>query len=346
MLTEYALTPHLFDDLHNADEPQWLERLRAFGLRLLPPGSARICNTVVSDLCNGSWYTNAFLPLLKDLEKRQNQDQTTRLPALDLLKTLRPRLADRLVERPFSSDSLPDTEEQWAIEAESSGERLGLPIHRLVGSQKLVPGQGRHTLSQTQDEAFWDSVSAAPTVPADLTQQLAVLRRMCSFYSFLAFASPQLVAEGSGKDLTFAIGLAKRAFHWHRDFSPLQRIDLHVKGDTGSDAARTRQAEAILDRVKTELGPATERVRVWLWRNVKERRLLVGHSDGSNAHPRVVWGVAMTHVARPGSDDPKRDHHTFSVLERQATSRLTSDYYGTTNQPYPGSPWVRQTSNK
>jgi len=343
MLTEYALTPHLFDDVHNADDPQWMDQLRAFGLRLLPADPIRICNTVVSDLCNGGWFASAFLPLLTDLEKRQNEDRTTRLPQLDLLKTLRPRLEGRLVQRPSCSGLWPDAEEQWACEAESSGERLELPVHRLVGSQTLALAQGRHILSHTRDESFWCSVPSSQTIPADLDQQLAALRKMCSFYSFLAFTSPQLTAEGSGKDLTFAVKLAKAAFHRHYDFSPPQRIDLHVKGTTSGDADRARQAEAILDCVESELGPGTRMVRVWLWRDVKERRLLVGHSDGSQAHPRVIWGVAMTHVARPGSDDPKRDRHTFSVLDRRETSRLASEYYGATaTKPYPGSPWMRQ----
>jgi len=75
----------------------------------------------------------------------------------------------------------------------------------------------------------------------------------------------------------------------------------------------------------------------------KERRLLVGHSDGSDAHPRVIWGVAMTHVARPGTDDPVRDRHTFSVLDRRETSRLSSEFYTDARRHcYPDSPLTIQ----
>jgi hypothetical protein len=340
MLTEYALTPYLFDDQHNSDDPEWLERLRAFGERLLPTDSGRMSNTVVSDLCDGSWYATGFLPLLQDLERRRNEDHTT-LTALALLKTLRPRLEGCLVKRPFCDDLLPDSEEQWACEAETSSARSRLPIHRIVGSHRLAPGPQRHTLPQTQEETFWDTVPVTQTIPADMGQQLAAVQRMCSLYSFLAFASPQLSALGSGKDLNFAIEFARAALRRPRDFPPPQRIDLHAEGTTDGEAQRAQQAEAILRRVEADLGPATSLVRVLLWRTVKERRLLVGHSDSSDGHPRVLWAVAMTHVARPDTDSPARDRHTFSVLDRRETSRLSSELYSdTARQLYPGSPWT------
>ena len=107
MLTEYALTPHLFDDRHNAGDPQWLDRLRRFGERLLPANPKRACNTVVSDLCDGVWFSTEIVSLISELEQRQDDDRSVRIPALDLLKTLRPRLERHLVKRPFSGGSWP-----------------------------------------------------------------------------------------------------------------------------------------------------------------------------------------------------------------------------------------------
>ncbi|MFW6114137.1 MAG: hypothetical protein ACOC7K_00175 [bacterium] len=342
MLTEYALTPHLFDDLHNADAPEWLPQLRRFGHRLLPPDHSRVCNTVVSDLYGGSWYASAFVPLVEDLERRQQQDPTTRLPALDLLRALRPRLDWRLVVRPPCSQEMPDAEDAWACEAEASAARLQLPYHRLVGSCRLSLAAGRHRLQQTDDEAFWDPVSPIQTIPATVNDQVLALQRMCSFYSFLSFSSQFMTAQGGGRDLAFAIAIARRALRRHHDFSPPNLIDLHTEGTTDGDVERQQQAEAILARVRAELGPAVRLVRVFLWRDVKERRLLIGHCNGgSSQRPQVVWGVAMTHVVRPGTDDPNRDRHTFPVLDRRETSRLYSDFYGKTGPaPYPGSPWT------
>jgi hypothetical protein len=341
MLTEYALTPQLFDDQYNSDDPEWLERLRVFGERLLPAGAARLCNSVVSDLYDGSWYASTFQPLIQDLDRRQSEDHTKVLPALGLLKALRPRLEACLVIRPLTSGKWPETEEAWASEAEASAAKSKLPFHRLVGSQKLALAPGRHCLHRTVEEPFWDAVPTAQTLPADVDQQLLAIRRMCSFYSFFAFASPQLMAHGGGKDLTFALRLAKSTFQRPFGFSQPNRIDLHVQGTTDGDPQRKQQADAILQRAEIELGPAVKTVRVFLWPTVKERRLLVGHSDGNGLRPQVIWGVVMTHVARPDSDDPKTDRHTFSLLDRRETSRLTSDYYDNTRlKPYAGSPFT------
>ncbi|MDY0170398.1 MAG: hypothetical protein RBS80_27890 [Thermoguttaceae bacterium] len=343
MLTEYALTPHLFDDEHNAGDGEWLERLRRFGARLLPRAPGGVCNTVVSNLCDGSWYAYAFDLIIQDLERRQRRDRSRSLPALDLLRSLRQPLKDRLVVRPFvpPADALPETEDEWAGEAETSAMRLDLPIHRLVGSGRLTAGTGRYRLDETHDEAFWKSIFSSPTIPADLDKQLAALRPFCCFYSFIAFSSPHLAAERSGGDLPFAMRLAKAALARHHDFQPPRRIDLHTAGTTDSAERRDQQAKAILERARAELGRGADIVRVFLWQTVKERRLLVGHANEDGNSLRATWGIAMTHVARPGIDDPKRDEHTFTLQDRSATSRLYSSLYGTTAPGlYPDSPWM------
>ncbi len=56
MLTEYAITPHVFDADHNAAYTEWLKELRAFGERLLPTGMNRVHNNVVSNLCDSHWF--------------------------------------------------------------------------------------------------------------------------------------------------------------------------------------------------------------------------------------------------------------------------------------------------
>jgi hypothetical protein len=339
MLTEYALTPHLFDDWHNAGDPQWLDRLRRFAERLLPANPKRACNTVVSDLCDGAWFSNEIVSLINELERRQDDDRSVRIPALDLLKTLRPRLERHLVKRPFSGSSLPSDEQGWADEAVASGKSSRMPIHRIVVSTSLGAGPEWTNLSAADGEGFWETTPVIESPRADLTEQLQLLRRMSTFYNFLAFASPQLIATGSGKDLTFAISLAKAAFQRPTGFDMPVRIDFHAQGEKDPE----QQAKAILQRVHGELGPATNRIRLFLWSDLKERTLLFGKSDGSNKPPSIIWAVSATHVVRPDSDNPSRFRHTFSVLPRLDTSRLASDFYtNTAKRLYSGSPF-RQT---
>jgi hypothetical protein len=296
---------------------------------------------VVSDLCDGVWFQTEIVSLIGQLEQRQDDDCSVRIPAIDLLKTLRPRLERRLVRRPFSGDSLPTDEQGWADEAVASAQSSGMPIHRIVVSSRLSEGPRWTILPKAEGEDFWETAPMTELPRADLPEQLQLLRRMCTFYNFLAFASPHLSAVGSDKDLTFAVRLARAAFQRPTGFGMPARIDLHTEGNaTASDAQRQADAAAILQRVKNELGPATSMVRLFLWRDLKERRLLFGQSNGSNKPPSIVWAVSATHVARPDSDDPNQDRHTFSVLSPLDTSRLASDFYSNTSRRlYPGSPF-------
>ena len=201
-----------------------------------------------------------------------------------------------------------------------------------------MPDAGPHwtNLPTTEGEDFWETTPVIESPRADLREQLQLLRRMSTFCNFLAFASPHLSAAGSGKDLTFAVNLAKAAFQRPPGFDMPVRIDLHVEGEKEPE----QQANAILQRVKGELGPATDRVRLFLWSDIKERTLLFGKSDGSNNPPSIIWAVSTTHVVRPDSDNPDRVRHTFCVLPRLETSRLASDFYSNTaKRLYPGSPF-------
>ncbi len=340
MLTEYALTPHLFDDQHNANDPEWLEELRAFGERLLPISGSNVFNTFVSDLCDGSWFKTEVASIIASLEQRRLENRVIRLPALDLLKTLRPRLERHLVTRPYSETTWPEAEEDWAGEAHHSSSSSGIPIHRIVASSRLGKGPRWTILGDACGEKFWQPVQTPQRPRADVGEQIGLLRRMSAFYTFLAFASPHLKAKGAGKDLPFAVALAKDACRRPTGFDPLARIDLHSEGSIGRDSTRQEEATAILKKVKDELGPAIRMVRLFLWKTLKERSLLFGQSNGSDRKPRVIWAVSPTHVARPDTDNPNRDRHTFAVLPRAEVSKLAGEFYSNADADlYPGSPF-------
>lgn len=339
MLTEYALTPHLFDDEYNQDVPGWLERLRAFGNRLLPTGRDHPFNTVISDLYGSSWFKSGFLPLIYSLQQRQSDDPSECLAALNLLKAIRPRIERHLVNRPSVNEDFPVDEEQWVSEAIASSEVSGLSIHQIVTSSKL-PADSRWTLlDRTQEESFWeDAISVTRSPRANLGEQLGALRRMCSFYGFLAFASPHLDVYGS-TDLTFAIELVKLALDRPRGFFPVTRIDLHTKGSPEADE-RQLFTERVLGKLSNALGSDAKAIRLFLWPTMLERHLLVGRAT-RDSKPAVVWALSMTHVVRPDADGPDQENPTFSVMPTSRTSRLASRYYSNTAEtPYHGSPFT------
>jgi len=342
MLTEYALTPHLFDDEHNAGDPEWLTRLRAFGDRLLPTGADRVFNTIVSDLFGASWFRGEFAPLVENLERRQEADRQTRLPALDLLKALRPRIKRHLVRRPAcNSDDYPMDEGGWAAEAVASSERSGLPIHRIVASSCFEPDgelAGKlKLLGNAQDESFWDCVPPTQWPRADLAEQCATIGRMCTFYTFLSFVSPHLDVQGS-TDLRFAVELVRTAHNRPTGFAPPARIHLHTKGPS-EEHLRKSLVERVLARLDSDLGDLARIVRLFLWPSLLERHLLVGHAQG-DSKPAVVWAVSLTHVVRPDLDGPDQDPATFAILPANRTSKLASRYYSNpSTDPYAGSPF-------
>lgn len=342
MLTEYALTPHVLDAKHNAADPEWLERLRAFGERLLPLSAGRVHNNVVSDLCDSHWYAREIAPMIDALQREQEKNVSRRIPALDLLKAIRPRLERHLVGRPFTDGVWPQDEETWAREALASSGSSGIAIHRVVTSAQLATNDSWTSLTDATTERFWEPVAPVANPRAKLEEQLSLLRRMTAFYSFIAFVSPYISAEGMGKDLTFAVSLARVALERPAGFAKPSLIDFHTEGVFRNDAERQNQAMAILDRVSEVIGDDVGIVRLFLWRDVKERRLIVGHSDGNGGTPQTAWAVAMTHVVRPDTDSPDGERHAFSVLPRAEASRLASGLYNNTQaRLYPGSPFRR-----
>ena len=162
MLTEYALTPHLFDDEHNDEDSDWPAQLRYFGERLLPASQNGASNTVISDLHAGNWLFCGFAPLIDNLQARQDANRSVRLPALDLLKQLRPRLERQLVRRPICNSEMPLDEAGWVGEAFESSKSSNIPIHRIVACSSYRcdvenPNQPIPLLD-TRQETFWNGI--------------------------------------------------------------------------------------------------------------------------------------------------------------------------------------------
>lgn len=342
MLTEYALTPHVFDDEHNVNDPQWLEQLRSFGNRLLPVDQEQIFNTVISNLYSGSWYESNFLQIINSLEERQ-KTSTDKLHTLDLLKQLRPRIEKHLIVRPAIKEDYPSNEEDWCEEAVSTNTRTMLPIHRIVGSSKLEIGRGCYRLDQTADYGFWDRIADRQWVEAKVETQVGCIKKMCSFYSFIGIASPHLSCLGSGRDLNFAIALIKSALNREPGLGAVRQIDLHTEGPYTGEAERNTFAQNIMCRMQQEFNDKTGMIRLYLWPSLLERHMIFGKATGGKK-PNVVWAISATHFARPDTDGPDQDPATFTLLPTSLSSKVASRYYSPNpnRKPYSGSPFTAE----
>ncbi|MFH1614298.1 MAG: hypothetical protein ABIG61_04335 [Planctomycetota bacterium] len=341
MLTEYALTPHVFDDEHNSNNPQWLEQLRAFGNRLLPVDQEQTFNTVISNLYSGSWYESNFLQIINSLEERQ-KTLHSKLHALDLLKQMRPRIERHLIVRPAVKEDYPLKEEDWHAEAVLTNARTTLPIHRIVGSSKLKVENNGYRLDQiNNNDRFWDRIADRQWLEAKVETQVNYIKKMCSFYSFIGIASPHLSCLGSGRDLNFAIALIKSALDREHGLGAVQRLDLHTQGPYTGESERNTFAQNVMRRLQQEFDNKASLINLYLWPSLLERHLMFGKATGGEK-PNTVWAISATHFARPDSDGPNQDPATFTLLPTSLSSKVASRYYSPNpnRKPYSGSPFT------
>ena len=335
MLTEYALTPHLFDDEHNARDSKWLEQLQEFGKRLLPVDEAQVFNTIISDLYDGSWYESNFKPIIQNIESRQKKDFSERIPALDLLKEIRRRISEFLVKRPASKRKYPDSEMDWIDEAIASSLQFNLSVGKIVTSSQISSDERWNRLDESWKANLWEGVPVVQCPTADMGDQISRFQRVCSFYDFLAFASPQIDIHGS-KDLDFFIELVKKSSDRPNGFDKLLCFDLHTKSDV-SQLSQQQLTARIKERLTQKLGENAKLIRLYLWPEMLERRLLCGYDRG-DGKPKIIWSFSLSHVVRPQLDGPTQEDMTFSVLPARQTSRLRDRYYGIIRRPFSGFP--------
>ena len=123
MLTEFALTPDLFDEQHHAGDPAWREKIRAFGRGLFPPSNP--CPTIIADLFGGTW-SYAVGQAIARADPRGADPSI-----IGLLQSLRSRLQRACVKRPARGD-YPSDEAGWVRAAcDFDGDA---PIDRIVGT--------------------------------------------------------------------------------------------------------------------------------------------------------------------------------------------------------------------
>lgn len=340
MLTEYALTPHIFDDEHNAENPLWLDQLRAFGNRLLPIDDEQTVNTVIANLYGGSWFESNILQLIESLESRRC-DSTNAQSAYNLLRQLRTRIQRHLVTRPAKNSNYPSEEEDWCQEAFKIDEETDIPIHRIVSSAKMQVSDKWFRLDQTNTDGFWDRVPDREWIEAKVEKQIDCIKKLCSFYSFIGITSPHISSLGLGRDLNFAIKVIKTAINKENGLDRVRRIDIHTEWPCRGSMSREQFSDGILEKIHDEIGEKIKIIRLYLWRSLLERHLMFGNATGGDK-PNVIWTVSSTHFARPDTDGPDQDPATFTLLPRKISSKLTSRYYSPNPSriPYEGSPYL------
>lgn len=309
MLTEFALTPEVFDPACGGpDREQWREHIREFARGAYP--DHQVASLLVSNLYGGEWKKRfrALVSSAQDADK-------------ELLQSIEPKLARSLVFRPAFGQT-PSQESHWITHAGYSSQRL--PIDRVVYSSALAnpPGiccrvQPVHDSSRRD---FWDCLGPQRDPQMDLAEQVRELTPLVTRFPLIAFASPHLHV-GDGKDAAFALALIKAACQRPQGFPGPVRIDLFTHAPSLKDAA----AVAIADYVERHARPRPI-LRLACLPKFVERVLMLGELDGDDADIR--WGAHLGHVVRPALDGPGADPTTWTILRQKTCAHWSDNLYG------------------
>ena len=340
MLTEFALTPDLFDEQHHAGDPAWREKIRAFGRGLFPPSNP--CPTIIADLFGGTW-SYAVGQAIARADPRGADPSI-----IGLLQSLRSRLQRACVKRPARGD-YPSDEAGWVRAAcDFDGDA---PIDRIVGtdafSQDRAGAARLSTLSRTGTDEFWNGITGTHSPRMDLGAQMDLLRPICLHATFICFASPHVYGSGSS-DFDFATELITRALARPADFPRVELLDIHTKGEP-DPVARESHRDFVLHELRSRVGPPRPTVRLFFWPKLLERILLAGDVTIDAAGERAGktrWALSLSHVARPVLDGPSADPTTWALLHDRDASRWHERLYGQpatagreypSDAPFPGS---------
>jgi hypothetical protein len=298
MLTEIALTPHVFDQESNPDTDRWLDWLYELGRNIAPRTAA--APVMTSDLFDGNWQ-HETLGIVQTISDHRAKDRVQRI--LQQIRKL-------CVPRPAES-SWPQDESDWANEAAASHRRE--PLGRIVLTNDMfrnfqAGGCPCHPLRSVETDAFWDGIQSHGPVPMDIPSQIALLRPLCVHSDYLALRSPHI--RGTSDDETpFAARLIASACNRPPGYGQ-PHIDLHLDGTTVVNHQRcTANFSNLVGNISHILQrhvPAGTNVHCYFWPNFIKRVLIAGllqQSGGANVrYPR--WGVELAHIARPKDTRP------------------------------------------
>lgn len=294
MLAEFALTPHLFDEASQQDNPGWRDQLAELARTLFPRNAP--LPVIIADLQAGSWSRFSGLTI------GRIRDQNVRFDVQKLLE----RLVDVSVRRPACGGNCGRSEMAWGHEAvQSAGQS---EIDRIVVSDACHPAIATdhprvHPLAHVSTDGFWQGVPHSGHVPRELQEQLRVLRPILHHAEFIWFASPYI--EGTTTDDTiFGEELLRAAYGRPFAFPP-PTVELHTKAPDSQSSEYPRlmaaQRKTLTERIGRVLR-TSQQVTVRFHAEWLERVLIAGKMAERTSSPPIPsprWGVSMTHVWRP-----------------------------------------------
>ena len=324
MLTEFALTPSIFDAALHPDAGEWQEQLRELGQGMFPRVAAS--PVIVSNLHGGAWegVAGGTIARLRDPRVR------------NLCQGLLTRLAAAFVRRPVRGGT-PGTELQWAQAALAF--RAEEPIERIVVTEAakadtLADEASVFSLRHVNDEAFWTGISSAGPQEMVVATQVGRLSKLCKHADFLLLVSKD-IHGGDDDETRFAVELIRSALSRPPGFD-VPEVEVHTQGPDRDPKSATlrRIVSNVGQSLRAVLLPG-QQVRLVMWAKLLDRLVIAGSNTRGSAGKttrRPRWGVAMSHIARPG--DVRKGHPptNWSLLQSADLGEKFARY-GATGDP-------------
>jgi hypothetical protein len=323
MLTEIVLTPHTLRPC-SLNPQAWAGQIRALNQRLVHYGSQ--CPLIFSNLNVGPAGLEWVAVVAKSMANFKASQVRS---AQDLLDWILKK--EHLVSRPSQGHIRSVVEEtQWVEEGMAFAP--GYPIDQIVTSWQGVNACRRSLdravgINELEGAAFWDEITASPSVAPSITAQVTALRPICLHAQFLAVVLPY----GLGNEADWFFTFAKSAVERPASYGT-PAIELHVSFDDNPDDLRAQgdrhPAIASFVRRATQSLPRGSEIQLFVRPKMPRhpqkqqfiaRRLFAGKQvDVGTATPeaRIRWGIVLEHVAHPG-EAPDQTPPTFTLLARQ-----------------------------
>ena len=328
MLTEYAITPQIFEWEHNSDRPEWLDLLRSFCARLFGEGRD---GTVISNLYDGSWFKGGFITSY-DFAKKHRHDVAV------ILSEIIKQCERRCVLRPEIQGTYPCTEAEWVDEAKDATP----PICQIVASSSDFGVNNFFSL----EEPFWTENRKTKYLVPNTQLQIREIARLIQFSSAIALVCPFFCrgldcntrAINPHEESIFPMEILKQKIASYNRITPLHRVDVHVEYNTQYN--KVELAKGVANHIRIHISQnECHSVNVFIRDKITDRRILFG--DSNNNDFKLRWAISATHFPIRTDDsrqnlDTKSDSdpQVLALLGEKDASKCRSRYYGDRSPDY------------
>ena len=315
MLTEFALTPDLFDESRNPDLNKWIRRLIKLNKGMTRSGDDPM-PVIVSNLRGSAWHYQT------ELRIGEIKDEIAKEECEELIDAIN----DVLVHRPCveSIKSEPGkVEKQWLEEI--IGTHQIASIDRIVATDEAAVsfGNGVRRFSEVLESGFWRGIGNSKSPPPTISDQVQLLAPMCLFSEFICLVSPFFNPTSQG-DYQFAREVIRASFNRPSSFGQIKRIEIHTQVMPGHNNP-VQYLEEVGKMINGTLG---NQEVFWVvgWDNLRERYLCAGDLAASGGK-RVRWSFNLSHVEREGTISSGMHEPDWTHLPKGKSLKLYNKYF-------------------